>query len=179
MILLQLDLYWKSNILIIKIYVCHIVSLMPDLDQVYRVQENLYIGAYWPRLNFDKLKKIGITAIVNLMEENLYNPKHLGFAYLHKGFPDDYYISHNYLEEILSFIDTHLKNNGKVLVHCSMGISRSSGIICAWLLKENPAWSWRDAISYVSYAKFIAPAVEIRESVLDFLEKYEKHRRMY
>lgn len=104
---------------------------MTDLDQVYRVRDNLYIGAYWPRLNFEKLKKIGITAIVNLMEESLYNPIHLGFAYLHRGFPDDSYIPHDYLEEILTFIDTHLNNHGKVLVHCSMGISRSGGIIVA------------------------------------------------
>jgi len=40
-------------------------------------------------------KEIGITAIVNLMEENLYNPTHLGFSYLHKGFPDDTYPPHD------------------------------------------------------------------------------------
>lgn len=149
------------------------------MDQIYQVHKNLFIGAYWPRLNFEKLRKIGITAIVNLMEDNLYNPTHLGIAYLHKGFPDDFYIPHNYLEEILHFIDTHLKNSGRVLVHCSMGISRSGGIVVAWLLKENPTWSWRDTISYVSKTKFISPAVEIRESILDYLEKYEKCRRAY
>ena len=95
------------------------------MDQIIEVHKNLYIGAYWPRLNFKKFKEIGITAIVNLMEESLYDPIHLGFSYLHKGFPDDSYPPHDYLEEILSFIDKHLKNNGKVLVHCSMGISRS------------------------------------------------------
>ncbi|MFX1570064.1 MAG: dual specificity protein phosphatase family protein [Promethearchaeota archaeon] len=150
---------------------------MPDLDQVYRVQENLYIGGYWPGLNFKKLKKIGITAIVNLMEESHYNPRYLGFAYLHRGFPDDTYIPHAYLEEILAFIEVNLKNKGKVLVHCSMGISRSGGIICAWLLKFNPTWSWKDALSYVSKVKYIAPAVEIRESILDYFEKFEKKRR--
>jgi len=139
----------------------------------------LFIGAYWPRLNFKKFKKIGITAIVNLMEENLYDPKSQGFAYLHKGFPDDSYPPHDYLEEILNFIDVHLQNNGKVLVHCSMGISRSGSLIVAWLLKLNPTWSWRDALSYVKKTKFIAPAVEIRESILDYLEKIERTRRNY
>ena len=124
-------------------------------------------------------KEIGITAIVNLMEENLYNPIALGFKYLHKGFPDDTYPPHEHLEEILNFIDLNLKNNGKVLVHCSMGISRSGGIITAWLLKNHPNWSWKDAISYVEKSKFIAPAVEIRESILDYLEKIDNHRRMY
>lgn len=111
------------------------------------------------------------------MEENLYDPTYLGFSYLHKGFADDSYLSHDYLEEILTFIDLHLNNGGKVLVHCSMGISRSPGIIVAWLLKKNPRWSWRDAISYIEKTKFIAPAVELRESILDYLEKSDKYRR--
>ncbi len=150
---------------------------MTDLDQIYSIQENFYIGGYWPGLNFKQLKKIGITAIVNLMEESYYNPTGLGIAYLHKGFPDDTYLPHGYLEEILAFIEINLKEHGKVLVHCSMGISRSGGIVCAWLLKENPEWSWKDALSFVSKVKFIAPAVEIRESILDYLEKLEKKRR--
>jgi len=152
---------------------------IPELDQIFEVYKNLYIGAYWPRLNFGKFKEIGITAIVNLMEESLYNPTNLGFSYLHKGFPDDTYPSHEYLDEILNFIDYHLKESEKVLVHCSMGISRSGGIIVGWLLKENLTWSWTDAMSYVNNSKFIAPAVEIRQSILDYLEVIEKNRRNY
>ena len=140
------------------------------MDEIFEVYKNLYIGAYWPRLNFNKFKEIGITAIVNLMEESLYNPTSLGFSYLHKGFPDDTYPPHEYLDGILEFIDLHLNNSGKVLVHCSMGVSRSPGMVIAWILKVNPDWSWRDAISYVSKSKFIAPAVEIRKSVTDYFK---------
>jgi protein-tyrosine phosphatase len=113
------------------------------------------------------------------MEESLYNPTNLGFSYLHKGFPDDTYPPHEYLDEILNFIDHHLNYNGKVLVHCSMGISRSGGIIVAWLLKKNLSWSWRDAFSYVNKSKFIAPAKEIRESILDYLEGIDQTRRCF
>ena len=151
---------------------------MTELDQIFEVHPNLYIGAYWPRLNFQKFKEIGITAIVNVMEDNLYNPESLGFHYLHKGFPDDWYVPHSYLKEILDFIDIHIKK-GKVLVHCAMGISRSGGIIVAWILKENPNWSWTKAMNYIKKSRLIYPAVEIRESVLDFLESVEGFRREY
>jgi protein-tyrosine phosphatase len=151
---------------------------MTEMDQIYKVHNNLYIGAYWPRLNFEKFKKIGITAIVNLMEDNLYNPTSQGFAYLHKGFPDDWYPPHDYLEEILLFIDEHIKT-GKVLVHCSMGVSRSGGIIIAWLLKENPDWSWSDALNYIKKSRLIYPAIEIKESIIDYLESKEGYRRSY
>jgi len=148
----------------------------PELDQIYKIHKNLYIGAYWPRLNFEKFKKIGITAIVNLMEDDLYDPRPLGFCYLHRGFPDDWYPPHHFLKDILEFIDQHIKE-GKVLVHCAMGISRSGGIIVAWLLKEHPKWTWDDAMEYVYQSRLIYPAVEIKESILDYFEEMEGKRR--
>ena len=153
---------------------------MSDMDEIDKVNENIYIGAYWPRLNFKKIEKEGITAIINLMEEKLYTPPLHRYAYLHKGFPDNTYPPHNYLEEILNFMDKHIKgNNGRVLVHCAMGISRSGGIVVAWLLKEHPYWSWSDAMKFVWQSREILPAVEIRESILDYLESIERRRRNY
>ena len=149
---------------------------MEELDQIYNVYPNLYIGAYWPRLNFPKFKELGITAIVNLMEENYYNPKPLGFEYLFKGFPDDWYPPHSYIEEILKFIDIHIKN-GKVLVHCAMGISRSGGLIVAWIMKENPGWSWNKALKTVHKNRLIYPAIEIKMAILDYFESIEGYRR--
>lgn len=153
---------------------------MSDMDEIYKVNENIYIGAYWPRLNFNKLEREGITAIVNLMDEKLYTPPLRKYAYLYKGFPDDTYPPHEYLKEILNFMDLHIKErNGKVLVHCAMGISRSGGIVVAWLLKENYTWNWSTAMEFVWKSRQILPAVEIRESILDYLESIENRRRMY
>ncbi|MBD3256315.1 MAG: hypothetical protein GF383_14550 [Candidatus Lokiarchaeota archaeon] len=149
---------------------------MTELDQVYKVHKNLFIGAYWPRLNFEKFKELGITAIVNLMEDQLYDPRHMGFNYLYRGFPDDYYPPHHFIEDILNFIDYHIER-GKVLVHCAMGISRSGGMIVAWLLKANPNWTWNDAYNYVCQSRLIYPAVEIRKSILDYFENLEGRRR--
>ena len=150
------------------------------MDEIYKINANLYIGAYWPRLNFEKLEREGITAIVNLMEKKHYIPPSRRYAYLYKGFPDNTYPLHTLIEDILNFMDKHIKERkGKVLVHCAMGISRSGGLVVAWLLKENPSWSWRDAMNYVWQSRQILPAVEIRESILDYFESIEGHRRNY
>ena len=52
-------------------------------------------------------------------------------------------------------------------------------VVVAWLLKENPSWSWRDAMNYVWKSRQILPAVEISESILDYFESIEGHRRNY
>ncbi len=149
---------------------------MTDLDQIYKVHDGLYIGAYWPRINFGKLQEIGITAIVNLMEDDLYDPTPLGFYYLHRGFYDDTYPAHSIIRDVLAFIDEHIQK-GKVLVHCAMGISRSGGLIIAWLLKTYPDWSWEEGLDYVNRSRLIFPAIEIKESVLDYFESIEGKRR--
>ncbi|TFF93973.1 MAG: hypothetical protein EU544_05105 [Promethearchaeota archaeon] len=151
----------------------------PEMDEIYQILDNLYIGAYWPQLNFDKMEREGITAIVNLMEEKLYKPPKK-FVYLYKGFPDESYPSHSFIEEIFDFLEYHLhQKKGKVLVHCAMGISRSGGIVTGWLLRENPNWTWSEAVEYVRRYRNIFPAVEIRESILDYLEILEGRRRQY
>ena len=149
---------------------------MSELNYVFEVHKNLYIGGYWPKLDFQKLKEKGITAIVNLMDENVYDPRPQGFAYLFRGFADDWYVPHGYLDEIFEFIDHHI-NHGKVLVHCARGVSRSGGVIVAWLLKEHHHWTWKDAVEYVSKSRLIYPAVEIKESILEYFESIENRRR--
>jgi biotin synthase-like enzyme len=50
-------------------------------------------------------------------------------------------------------------------------------MIVAWLLKNNPKWNWSDAMNYVNKSRLIFPAVEIRESVLDYFESIQGFRR--
>jgi protein-tyrosine phosphatase len=151
---------------------------MPErhLDEVYNVSPHLFIGAYWPRLNFKRMKKKGIVAIVNLMEDNLYDPRPLGFAYLYRGFPDETYPSHKYIDDIFDFIDDHIHRGG-VLIHCAMGLSRSAGITIGYLMKQNPSWTWEQALDYVNESRSIYPALEIKESILDYFKSKDSYKQ--
>ena len=145
------------------------------MQKIYKITDKLYIGSYRAAKKLKKLKKEGITAILNLMEKEKYNPSS-EFNYLHKPIKDRTYINHKDIQEILNFIDKNLKN-GKVLVHCASGISRSGGVIIARLLIENPDWNWEEARKFVRKSSTISPHPKIRQSILDFLESIEGKRR--
>ncbi|MFX1338325.1 MAG: dual specificity protein phosphatase family protein [Promethearchaeota archaeon] len=145
------------------------------MGKIYKITDNLYIGSYRAAKKLKKLRKEGITAIVNLMEKEKYNPPP-EFNYLFKSIKDRMYINHEVLKEILSFIEKNVIE-GKVLVHCASGISRSGGIAVARLLMENPDWTWEDARKFVRKITTISPHPNIRQSILDFLEKKEGKRR--
>jgi protein-tyrosine phosphatase len=145
------------------------------MEKIYKVTDNLYIGSYRAAKKFKKLKKEGITAIVNLMEKEKYkSPSE--FSYLFKSIKDKTYINHEEIKEILNFIEENTKE-GKVLVHCASGISRSGGIVIARILIENPDWNWEDARKYVRETSKVSPHPEIRQSILDFLQSVEGKRR--
>jgi protein-tyrosine phosphatase len=145
------------------------------MEKIYKITDNLYISSYRAAKKLKKLRKEGITAIVNLMEKEKYNPSP-EFNYLFKGIKDRTYIKHKDLQEILNFIE-HNAAKGKVLVHCASGISRSGGIAVARLLMENPDWSWEEARKFVRKFTTISPHPNIRQSILDFLESKEGRRR--
>ena len=145
------------------------------MDKIYKITDNLYIGSYRAAKKLKKLKKKGITAIVTLMEKEKYNPRP-DFNYLYKSIKDRTYINREDIQEILNFIEENVRN-GKVLVHCASGISRSGGIVIARLLIENPDWSWEEARKFVRKTTSISPHPNIRNSVLDYLEAIEGKRR--
>lgn len=145
------------------------------MQKIYKITEHLYIGSYQAAKKLKKLRKAGITAIVNVMEKEKYHPSS-EFTYLFKSIKDRTYINHDDLQEILTFIENNAIE-GKVLVHCASGISRSGGIVIARLLMTNPDWTWREARKFVRKITTISPHPNIRQSILDFLESIEGKRR--
>lgn len=152
------------------------MELLISMYRLYKITPRLYISSYRAAKKDKRLKNVGITAVVNLMEKEKGHINKSTYEYLHKSLKDETYIQRNDLKEILDFIDEHIKN-GKVLVHCHSGISRSGGIIVARLLQEHPEWSWEQAKNYVRKITSISPHPLIKESILDYLESKEGERR--
>lgn len=104
------------------------------------IEDFLYLGSYRNATNREELDSIGITHILNMGVE-LENKYPLCYTYLKLGINDT--INDNVYEtfdEAIAFIESARTAGGKVLVHCAMGISRSSSVILSYLIsnKHNP-----------------------------------------
>ncbi len=90
---------------------------------------NIFLGSNYGNKNPEVLRRLGITHVLNMAFEIKGNPELLSdsnFKYK-KIAADD---SHRYdirqdFEEAFAFMDDAISSNGKVYVHCMMGISRS------------------------------------------------------
>ena len=73
------------------------------------------------------------TAILNLFEEQPYElPAHV--VYLHKGFPDEQPFPIETIWECVRWIDRHVADGHRVLVHCAEGNSRSVSVVIVYLI---------------------------------------------
>ncbi|KAK1933702.1 Dual specificity protein phosphatase 1 [Phytophthora citrophthora] len=98
------------------------------------VVSGLFIGSYGAACNFQALKGAGITHIL-CVSPSLSLKFLEDFTYLQLQVADLSSVNiSEYFDEALSFIDSALSSGGKVLVHCFMGISRSSTIVLAYLI---------------------------------------------
>ncbi|XP_054277743.1 dual specificity protein phosphatase 3 isoform X2 [Macrosteles quadrilineatus] len=111
-----------------------------DCDEVY---PNIYIGDAGSAKNKQYLMKLGITHVVNTAEGKLFGMvdtdqefyknttiKYLGFSIMDLPVSN---ISQHFFE-VADFIEQAIKEGGKVLVHCLMGMSRSSTCVLAYLM---------------------------------------------
>jgi hypothetical protein len=133
-----------------------------------KITDNIYISDFPSACNKDKLKEDGITHILCAI---------LG---LDPIFPDDFSyknihvrdVNHEnlnkYFDESVDFIDSVVKSGGKVLVHCSYGVSRSASIVIAYLMKKHEL-SYDDAYEYVKNRRdIIEPNNGFKEQLKNF-----------
>lgn len=84
-----------------------------------------------------RVKEEGVTAIVRLdsgtERDECWSAD--DFTVLHEPFNDCAAIPADLIPKITRFIHEQIQNNGAVLVHCTMGISRSTAAVMAYLIE--------------------------------------------
>jgi len=109
-------------------------SLTVQMD-ISEIEDYLFLGAKTVSQDVDALAEMGIYHIVNCTIESPNHFETRGVTYLRVSVEDSLEADIGpYLEPAHKFIEQARSNGSKVLVHCTMGMSRSSTIVLAHLM---------------------------------------------
>nr|XP_002120412.1 uncharacterized protein LOC100180990 isoform X2 [Ciona intestinalis] len=145
------------------------LTVLGQMDCSSKILDYLYLGSEWNASNLEELTQIGITHILNVTLE------------VDNFFPDEFTYKNIRLHDIESsnllqhwhatwrFIDEARRSGGKCLVHCKMGISRSSATVAAYLMKER-LWTKKRALEFTEECRSITHP---NPSFLEQLDEYE------
>lgn len=112
----------------------------------------LYLGGMYARQNPIVLEHLGITHILNMAAEQhldtvLLSNRNISVKHI---LADDYeyYNIRQHFEESFEFIEDALAKNGRILIHCALGISRSPTIVIAYIMYRY-GMTYQNAYQYV------------------------------
>lgn len=141
---------------------------------VSKITENIYLSDLASAFNKEKLKEDGITHILTLILgiDPMYPND---FKYKNINVRD---VSHesldNYFEDANNFIDDAIKGGGKILIHCSYGVSRSASIVIAYLISKRGK-NYEEAYNYVKERRsIIEPNEGFKEQLVKYSDKNKK-----
>jgi atypical dual specificity phosphatase len=121
------------------------------------------------------LLECGITAILNVAKEAHHEPDIHYFDYYKVSIDDGQAMDLSHLSEAVDFIHSRIRN-GKVLVHCLMGVSRSSTIVLCYL--HECGFSLREAMNLIKKKRPEAqPHIALYNSVREYYQKKEAEHR--
>jgi protein-tyrosine phosphatase len=151
------------------------------LDEHYKrnhmapVTDSLYLGCFSIASNKHELDYFKITDIINTARE-LKNVFPKDYNYYNLQLDDTIYQNlFLHLDTISDYINMLIINGCKVYVHCFAGVSRSTSIIIAYLIKYKHM-TYDDALNHISKLRFVKPNSRFAQDLKIFSDKYEKLR---
>ena len=169
----------KSHLIVLVIFLEKLFDityrLLVGVPRLKRSQitKDLFLGGQYNLRGLQRIREMGITAIVNLRETSLYEAaSYLGLAYLHLPTVDN---TPPRLEDLIKgadFVDEQIKSKGKVYIHCRQGLGRGPSMAIAYLLRKGT--TFEDAFALV---KSVRPFIDPRPAQLARLRELEQHYR--
>ena len=114
----------------------------------------LFLGCYRNAIDRQEIKDLGINYVLNCAMECLESfPPTVKYCHLKLNDMPLFKII-PYLERATSFINQAQINGGKILVHCQMGISRSTSCVIAYMIKYM-GYTAMDALEFIKKKRSI------------------------
>ncbi|XP_061693689.1 dual specificity protein phosphatase family protein [Syngnathoides biaculeatus] len=153
----------QQDLVLIKQLELILDSCTLELTAVDEVWPNLYIGNIAVAQNKNTLSKMGITHVLNAAHSkqgSIGDQCFYGNSCVYCGIPaedSDHFDLSRYFKHAADFIHKGLKyNQGKVLVHCIMGVSRSASLALAYLMLRQRL-NLQDALRHIVQKRAIYP----------------------
>ncbi|PSN46363.1 hypothetical protein C0J52_12918 [Blattella germanica] len=152
-----------------------------DCDEVY---PNIYIGDAATAKSIPYLTEMGINNVLNTAEGNGFGMVNTNREYYKKtsirylGLPlKDLPMTNisKYFNETADFIDCAIRSGGKVLVHCLMGMSRSSTCVLSYLMIKE-GMTAADALRRVRLNREIYPNEGFLHQLAELDNKLKRDR---
>ena len=121
------------------------------------IDKKLYFGNKKLAEDEEKLKKIGIKSIIDLIGYKNKNEeiKHSNyFNLLHLKIIDTPLNNADWAEKGAKFIDEEMKKNNPIYVHCEQGLSRSVTLIIYYLMTREKK-TFKDSFFYLKKLRFV------------------------
>lgn len=152
-----------------------IIRGLPRLKKS-EITADLYVGSQYNLVGLQKLKDLGVTAIINMRMHSVYTEaQYEGFHYLHLPTPDNTAPPLDVLIKGAEFADTEVKKGGKVYIHCRQGLGRGPTMAIAYLIKSGLTFD--DAFAMVKRVRtFINPRRSQVERLKELEVYYNKNR---
>lgn len=152
-----------------------LVTGLPRLKRS-QITSHLFLGSQYNLLGLEKLKALGVTAIVNMRMHNTYSEAvHEGIKYLHLPTVDNTPPPLDILIKGAEFIDKEIKNKGIVYVHCRQGLGRGPTMAIAYFIKTGMTYS--DAYLMIKRVRIFINPRHGQIEMLKELEAYYAKRR--
>lgn len=146
-----------------------ILVILGQMDPASQILDYLYLGSEWNASNLEELQQNGITHILNVTREiDNFFPSVFEYQNI-REYDEEATDLLRYLDRTYRFIKEARMANGKVLVHCKMGISRSATVTISYVMKEYDL-SLSEALCKVKQCRSI---VNPNKSFRKQLEVYE------
>lgn len=137
----------------------HLWRVVFGLPQAKRslVTPQLYVGGQYSLRAMPKLKKLGVTGIVNMRMHSIHSEgKFEDMHIVHLPTPDLHAPTIDQLQLGVTFITNEIKHGGKVYVHCHWGEGRGPTMAIAYLMSTGMVYD--DAVALIKKARpFIYP----------------------
>ncbi|XP_047206903.1 dual specificity protein phosphatase 13-like [Girardinichthys multiradiatus] len=174
----------RQNLVVIKELELILDSCTLELTPVDEVWPNLYIGNVAVAQNKNTLHKFSITHVLNAAHSkqgSIGDQSFYGNTCVYFGIPaedSDHFDLSQYFKSAADFIHKGLKSkDGKVLVHCIMGVSRSATLVLAYLMLSH-RFSLRDALRHVVKKRAIYPNRNFLTLLLKLDEELTRKRML-